>query len=116
MRSYGIFPYKWNFVRKLSVYLYDKQKYMETARVDIRLRKEQKELFEETALSGGFQSLTHFIISAVQEKVNIIQEQRKTILASEKDKEIFFNALMNPPKPNDKLKAAAKLYKQAIRK
>jgi uncharacterized protein (DUF1778 family) len=89
---------------------------METARVDIRLRKEQKELFEETALLGGFQSLTHFIISAVQEKANIILEERKTILASKKDREIFFNALINPPKPNDKLKAAAKLYKQAIRK
>jgi uncharacterized protein (DUF1778 family) len=89
---------------------------METARVDIRLRKEQKELFEETAQLGGFQSLTHFIISAVQEKAKMIMEERNTVLASKKDREIFFNTLMNPPKPNEKLKAAAKVYKQAIRK
>lgn len=89
---------------------------METARVDIRLRKEQKELFEETAQLGGFQSLTHFIISAVQEKANVIMEERNTLLASKQDKEIFFNALMSPPKPNEKLRAAAKFYKRSIRK
>jgi uncharacterized protein (DUF1778 family) len=89
---------------------------METARVDIRLRKEQKELFEETAQLGGFQSLTHFIISAVQEKAKLIMEERNTLLASKKDREVFFDALINSPKPNEKLKSAAKLYKQATRK
>ncbi|MFM8347471.1 MAG: DUF1778 domain-containing protein, partial [Bacteroidota bacterium] len=59
---------------------------------------------------------THFIISVVQEKANSILVQRKAILASERDREIFFNALMDPPKPNAKLKAAVKLYKKAVRK
>ena len=89
---------------------------METARVDIRLKKEQKELFEESAMVGGYQSLTHFIISVVQEKANSILVQRRAILASERDREIFFNALMDPPKPNAKLKAAVKLYKKAVSK
>lgn len=89
---------------------------MATARVDIRLRQEQKELFEETAVLGGYQSLTHFIISAVQEKANDILEERKNILASKEDQEIFFQALLNPPKPNEKLKIAARQYKQAIKK
>ena len=34
-----------------------------------------------------------------------------TILASEKDREIFFNAITNPSGPNAKLRYAAKRYK-----
>ena len=49
------------------------------------------------------------------EKAKIIVEERKTLLASKKDRELFFNALLNPPKPTDKLKAAAKRYKQSLK-
>lgn len=34
------------------------------------------------------------------------------ILLSEKDKEVFLTALINPPKPNKALLQAAKLYKK----
>jgi uncharacterized protein (DUF1778 family) len=88
---------------------------MNTARFDTRIRKDQKELFEEAAYWGGFRSLTDFIISAALEKAKLIMEERSTILASRKDREVFFKALVNPPKPNEKLKAAAQLYKSAIR-
>jgi uncharacterized protein (DUF1778 family) len=85
------------------------------ARFDTRVSEEQKELFELAASLGGFRNFTEFVISALQEKAKIIIEEHKAILASEKDRKIFFDALINPPKPNDSLKTAAKRYKKAVK-
>lgn len=81
------------------------------ARFDAKIPKAQKDLFEYAASLGGFRTLTDFIINAVQEKANSIIEEHNTILASEKDREIFFNALANPAGPNQKLRDAAETYK-----
>jgi len=90
-----------------------KTKTIEIARFDARLPKEQKEFFEEAVVLGGYRSLSDFVISSAMEKAKIIIEERKNLLTSKKDREIFFDALLNPSKPNEKLKAAAKRYKQA---
>ncbi len=47
----------------------------------------------------------------LSEKANTIIQEHNTILASEKDREIFFDAIMNPPGPNQKLRDAAERYK-----
>jgi uncharacterized protein (DUF1778 family) len=86
------------------------------ARFDTKLSKEQKELFELAANLGGFRTLTEFVIYSVQEKAKSIIKEHNTILASQKDREIFFNALMHPHKPNAKLRSAAKNYKVATTK
>ena len=86
----------------------------EKARFDAKIPKAQKQLFEYAASLGGFRTLTDFVINAVQEKANIIIKEHNTILASEKDREIFFDALMNPPGPNKKLRDAAERYKLFI--
>jgi uncharacterized protein (DUF1778 family) len=83
----------------------------EKARFDAKIPKAQKQLFEYAASLGGFRTLTDFIINAVQEKANTIIQEHNTILASEKDCEIFFDAIMNPPGPNQKLRDAAERYK-----
>jgi uncharacterized protein (DUF1778 family) len=85
------------------------------ARFDTRLPKEQKDFFEYAASLGGFRTLTEFLISAAQEKAKTIVETQKVTLVSKKDREVFFKALMNPPKPNDRLKTAAKRYKSTLR-
>ena len=81
------------------------------ARFDAKIPKAQKELFEYAASLGGFRTLTDFIINAVQEKATAIIREHDTILASEEDREIFFNALTNPPGPNQQLRDAAERYK-----
>ncbi|MBI1770320.1 MAG: DUF1778 domain-containing protein [Bacteroidetes bacterium] len=85
------------------------------ARFDTRLPKDQKDFFEYAASLGGFRTLTEFLISAAQEKANTIVQAQRILLSSKEDREIFFNAIMNPPKANAKLKTAAKRYKSAIR-
>ncbi len=84
------------------------------ARFDAKIPTAQKELFEYAASLGGFRTLTDFIINTVQEKASAIIQEHNIILASEKDREIFFDALMNPSGPNEKLRNAAEQYKNFI--
>jgi len=84
------------------------------ARFDARISKEQKEFFLYAANLAGFSSLSEFIVSSAQEKANRIVSEYETVLSSDKDKEIFFNALLNPTEPNEDLKAAAKLHEEFL--
>ncbi|HEY2584105.1 MAG TPA: DUF1778 domain-containing protein [Mucilaginibacter sp.] len=86
----------------------------EKARFDAKIPRAQKQLFEYAARLGGFRTLTDFVINAVQEKANTIIQEHNTILASERDREIFFDALMHPKGPNEKLRSAAERYKLFI--
>jgi uncharacterized protein (DUF1778 family) len=83
-------------------------------RFDARLQRRQKEIFEEAAHYGGFRTLTDFIISAAQEKARQILDERKAILTAEADRVVFFEAIMNPPKPSSRLKKAADAYKKML--
>jgi uncharacterized protein (DUF1778 family) len=87
---------------------------IETDRFDTRLPKEQKEYFQYAANLGGFRTLTEFIIFSAQQHAAQIVEKHQAILASKRDREVFFAAMMNPPKPNNKLKKAALRYKKAV--
>lgn len=80
------------------------------ARFDTRLSREQKDFFERAAILGGYRSLTDFVVLTVQKKAKEIIEERERIIASNRDSEIFFDAIANPDKPNKKLLSAAKEF------
>jgi uncharacterized protein (DUF1778 family) len=84
------------------------------ARFDTRISLEQKMIFEKAATLGGYRNLTDFVVSTVQRRAKEIIEESEKILASEKDKEIFFDALMNSQSPNENLKAAKSKYDNLI--
>ncbi len=86
----------------------------EKARFDTRLPKEQKVFFERAARLGGYRSLTDFIIATVQEKAKEIIAEREQIIASKRDSEIFFDAILNPDHPNEELINAAEEFKSLI--
>jgi len=86
----------------------------EQARFDTRLSKEQKTFFERAASIGGYRSLTDFIILTVQEKAKQIIKEKEAIIASERDSEVFFDAIMNPPKPNNDLISAFEEYNSQL--
>lgn len=81
------------------------------ARFDTRLSLEQKVFFERAARIGGYRSLTDFVVLTVQEKAKEIISEKEQILASERDRELFFNAITNSPKANKNLINAANEYK-----
>jgi uncharacterized protein (DUF1778 family) len=88
----------------------------EKARFDTRLSKEQKAFFERAARLGGFRSLTDFIVLTVQKRAKEIILERERVLSSQRDSEIFFDAITNPSKPNQKLTEAANEYKSLFSK
>jgi uncharacterized protein (DUF1778 family) len=86
----------------------------EKTRFDTRLSKEQKQLFERAAAIGGYRSLSDFVVSIVEERAQEIISQSESIIASQRDSEIFFDAIMNPGQPNDELKSAFEEYKKLV--
>jgi uncharacterized protein (DUF1778 family) len=86
----------------------------EQARFDARLTRGQKEFFELAARISGFKSLSEFVIHSTQQVATSIVEKHNAILATEKDRKIFFDTLVNPPKPNKSLKEAAKHYQKQV--
>ncbi len=87
---------------------------IDKARFDGNLPQEQKNFFERAATLAGFKNLTEFVFSSAQEKAEAIVMNHETLLASKRDSEIFFDAILNPPEPNQKLRAAAAKYKKKV--
>jgi uncharacterized protein (DUF1778 family) len=83
------------------------------ARLEARLTVEEKEFFERAAVLGGFRSLTEFVLRSAKIQAEEIVGQHELVVASKRDSEMFFNAILNPEQPNDKLVAAVKNFKKA---
>lgn len=81
------------------------------ARFDARLTLEQKQLFERAAQLSGFKNLSEFVIVTLNQRAKEVIEKEERLFGSERDKGIFFEALLNPPTPNEKLVAAYEKYK-----
>lgn len=88
----------------------------ELTRLDLRISRKQKEYFEQVLQIGGFRSLTDFLISAASEKAEALMEKHNNWLTSENDRKIFFDALVNPPAPNAKLKEAMQKHELKVKK
>lgn len=84
------------------------------ARLDIRLNTVHKLFLKQVYKPAGYRSLSAFILQAAIEKAEAIIEKDNTILASDRDKEIFYNALLETAAPNESLIKAAKAFKQEI--
>lgn len=80
-------------------------------RLEARVSKEQKELFQRAADIQG-RTLTDFVISSVAEAAKRAIQEHEMMTLSVRDSEVFVEALLNPPEPSDKLRAAAQRYKQ----
>ena len=83
------------------------------ARLEARVSPETKALLQKAADLEG-RTLTDFVVASVQAEAYRVIEQHQTLKLSIEDSEAFVNALLNPPKPNNALKAAALRYKQVI--
>ena len=81
-----------------------------SARFGAKLTSEQKQLFKQAAELLGYKSLSEFVLQTTQTAALQIVEKHQQILASEKDKKVFFDALVNPPEPNSTLISGLKCY------
>jgi len=90
-----------------------KRKIDRAERFDAKLPAAQKRHFEKAAELGSYRSLSDFVISSAQEKADEIVQKHETLLMTERDREVFFNALLNPPAPNERLRKAMAQYLQS---
>lgn len=82
-------------------------------RLEARVDAEKKALFQRAADLRGM-TLTAFLIdSALTVAQQTIQQYEVTILG-QRDRQVFFEALLNPPAPNGKLRRAAERHKERL--
>jgi uncharacterized protein (DUF1778 family) len=82
-------------------------------RLEARISKEHKELLQRAADIQG-RSLTDFVITSVLDAAKKAIQEHEIMILSAQDREVFANALLNPPEPSAKLRAAAQRYKQQM--
>jgi uncharacterized protein (DUF1778 family) len=80
-----------------------------TARFEARITDDQKALFQHAADLSG-RSLTDFVIGSVQEAAARTVREREVLTLSGRDRQVFLDALLNPPSPSKRLRQAAKRY------
>ena len=80
-------------------------------RIEIRVSSEVKKIFKKAQKLSGDKSFSSFIVRIVKKEAEEIVANNDIIIASEKDRQIFFKAIFDDHEPNQNLIAAAKRYK-----
>ena len=89
----------------------DKDMATATARLEARIPRMQKILFERAAELRG-QTLTDFVIDSLQTAAVRTVEEHSVIKLVIEDQKRFVETLMNPPTPNAELTKAAERYRE----
>jgi uncharacterized protein (DUF1778 family) len=83
-------------------------------RLSIRLPQDRKELIQKAA-DLTQRTMTEFCMSAVVERAEETVARQEQIELSAQDRAVFFQVLMSPPEPNDRLVRAAMASKARLR-
>jgi uncharacterized protein (DUF1778 family) len=105
----------WSFVLNMKTTT-DKvkpNKAIKEARLEARVTIEQKQLMERAAALRG-QNLTEFMISTLAEASAQIVKDGELIELTNRDRQVFADALLNPPPPSDRAVADASWYQQVM--
>jgi len=73
-----------------------------TERMELRLTKDQKNLFQEGAMASGL-TITSYVIFNMTNIAKKDVERKNRLVLSDRDRELFLSLLRNPPKPNKKM-------------
>ncbi|MCC5923897.1 MAG: DUF1778 domain-containing protein [Crocinitomicaceae bacterium] len=84
-------------------------------RIEIRLSSYDKKIFQKAQKLSGDKSFSSFIVRVVKKQAEDIVAKNNRILASKKDRDLFFEAVFNENlEPTEKLIAATKRYADQI--
>lgn len=82
-----------------------------TERLEVRVSREQKDLFVRAAELQG-RSLTDFVIASSQDAAIETVRTHDALRVSERDRRTFVSAVLAPAAPTKTLKQAAKGYRE----
>lgn len=80
-------------------------------RIELRLSEAEKEIFQKAQELSGDKSFSSFVVRIVKKEAEEIVAKHSKVLASERDRELFFNAVFGDLEPNQNLRDAAQRYK-----
>jgi len=82
-------------------------------RIEARISVDTKELLKSAAQLSG-RTLTDFVINSAAEAAKRVIHEHQQIHLSIKDRDLFIQLLLNPPKPSKRLLTAVKTYKKDV--
>jgi uncharacterized protein (DUF1778 family) len=83
------------------------------ARLEARVTPAQKRLIERAAALRGT-SVTEFVVVSAQEAATRAIKDFEVLSLREEAREVFINAILNPPVPNEAARIAAERYKRGM--
>lgn len=84
---------------------------LKTERLEARLRPEDKALMQRAADLSG-RKLSEFVVASAREAaVETVRRHEGLVLSDPRDRALFAAALLQPPAPSRRLKAAARRYR-----
>lgn len=83
------------------------------ARLETRVTPDQKRLIERAAALRGT-SVTEFVVASAQEAAASTIRDFEILHLRDQAREVFVNAVLNPPAPNTAARAAAERYKRTM--
>jgi len=84
-----------------------------TERLEARVSADQKDLFVKAAELQG-RTLTDFVVASVHEAAIRTIEDMRVIRLDAAESRAFAEALLDPREPNDRLKEAARRYRETF--
>jgi uncharacterized protein (DUF1778 family) len=83
-------------------------------RIELRVSSTDKKLFKKAQILSGDSSFSSFIVRILKQEAEEILARHDRILVTEKDRQVFFDAVFGDPQPNQNLMEAAKRFKSGI--
>lgn len=80
-------------------------------RMELRVSSADKRIFKRAQKLSGDKSFSSFVVRIVKKEAEEIVSKNDRIIASDQDREVFFDTVFSNTKPNQNLVAAAKRYK-----
>lgn len=82
-------------------------------RLGFRVDEETKDLIERAAHLSR-RKVSDFCVTALADTARRTIAEHETLLLSDRDREAFFDALINPPEPSERLKRALADHKRRV--
>ena len=82
-------------------------------RLGFRLDAETKDLIERAAYLSR-RKVSDFCVTALAESARRTIAEHETLVLSDRDREAFFEALVNPPKPSERLARALVAHRRRV--
>lgn len=82
-------------------------------RIEARLNPDQRRRIEYAARLRGT-SISDFIVTSADDAAARTIQQHEMWVLADRDRDVFVKALLHPPAPSARMKAAVRRYKQQI--